>query len=182
MGWERRTLDSGLVCLWLDTPSDRPNPQHWAILEQSTALIPPAHRSSVWNIELRGHRQFPLRGGGSDHSTSTIRLSYASLRESYNSEYNVTFLHEFGHHVDWRYGIADYVSGQGADGHTLLSTGHRGATQGPGERIADCYMIYLLQEIAGHDYRHPADPAAYRGEAAQMRFNLLLQSPAFRTT
>lgn len=180
MSWERRTLGSGMTMLWLDTPEDRPNPQHWAILEASTALIPAAHRSVVMNIELRGHRQFPLRGGGSNHTTSTIRLSYACLREAYNNEHNVTLLHEFGHHVDWHYGIADYVSRQGADGRALLETGHRGATQGPGERIADCYMIYLLQEIAGRPYRHPADPAAYQGEAAQMRFNLLLQSPAFR--
>ncbi len=72
-----------------------------------------------------------------------------------------------------------YALGQGANGRTLLSTGHTGHTQGAGERIADCYMIYLLQVIAGHRYNHPADPAAYQGSAARMRFNLLLQSRAF---
>ena len=179
MNWERRTLGSGITCLWVDTPLDRPNPLHWDILEQSTALIPEAHRTAVSTIELRGHRQVPLSGGGSIHTTSTIRLSYASLRETYNDQYNVTLLHEFGHHVDWRYEVTSFVRRQGANGRTLIATGHTGATQGDGERIADCYMIYLIQVIAAKAYTHPADPAAYRGDAAQMRFDLLLQSPAF---
>lgn len=112
-------------------------------------------------------------------SGGTINLSYASLRESYNRLYNVTLLHEFGHHVNWRYHIEGYAHGQGANGRALLNTGHIGARQGPGERIADCYMIYLLQVIAGQRYNHPADPSAYQGAAAHMRFNLLLQSRAF---
>ncbi|MCM3876476.1 MAG: hypothetical protein NEA02_08660 [Thermoanaerobaculia bacterium] len=91
----------------------------------------------------------------------------------------MTLLHEFGHHVDWRYDVVAYARSQGANGRALLSTGHAGATQGAGERIADCYMIYLLQVLAGQRYSHPADTAAYQGGAARMRFNLLLQSRAF---
>jgi hypothetical protein len=108
-----------------------------------------------------------------------IRLSHASLRANHNQHYNVTLLHEAGHHVDWHYRIAAYVGTRGAQGRALLDTGHRGATQGDGERVADCYMIYLLQVIARHAYTHPADPAAYRNESARSRFNLLLESPAF---
>lgn len=179
MTWQRRVLNSGIECLWLDAPADRPLPEHWTVLERSTALIPAAHRSLVRHVELRGHGQSPARGGGSDRTTGTIRLSHASLRESYNRSYNVTLLHEFGHHVDWRYDVVAYARSQGANGRALLSTGHAGATQGAGERIADCYMIYLLQVLAGQRYSHPADTAAYQGGAARMRFNLLLQSRAF---
>ena len=179
MSWERRSLSSGIACLWLDTPSDRPDPHHWTVLERTTAIIPVTHRSVVRHIELRGHSQSPTHGGGSNRPAGLIRLSYASLRKPYNREYNVTLLHEFGHHVDWRYDVVRYVRGQGANGRALLNTGHSGDTPGPGERIADCYMIYLLQVIAGCRYNHRADPAAYRSAAARMRFDLLLQSRAF---
>jgi hypothetical protein len=179
MSWQQRVLSSGIACLWLDDPADRPDPQHWLILERTTALIPMAHRSVVRQVELRGHVQAPLRGGGSDRTAGMIRLSHVSLRESYNREYNVTLLHEFGHHVDWRYHVANFVLGKGENGRALLNTGHTGIRQGQGERIADCYMIYLLQVIAGRRYVHPADPAAYQGAAARMRFELLLQSQAF---
>ncbi len=179
MSWQQRPLSSGIDCLWLDTSSDRPDPQHWMVLERTTALIPIAHRSVVRCVELRGRDQAPARGGGSDRNTGTIRLSHASLRETYNREYNVTLLHEFGHHVDWRYDVAGHVSGQGANGRAFLSTGHAGTTQGPGERVADCYMIYLLQVIAHYSYTHRADPTAYQGTAARMRFDLLLGSRAF---
>jgi hypothetical protein len=179
MSWQQKLLNSGIACLWQDGPSDRPDPQHWVVLERTTALIPMAHRSAVRQVELRGHGQAPLRGGGSDRPTGTIRLSHASLRATYNREYNVTLLHEWGHHVDWRYHVVSFVHGKGANGRALLNTGHDGVTHGFGERIADCYMIYLLQVIAGHRYTHPADPAAYQGAAARMRFDLLLQSPAF---
>lgn len=40
-------------------------------------------------------------------------------------------------------------------------------------------MIYLMQRVARVPYRHPADPAAYRGDQATQRFTLLLASPAF---
>lgn len=179
MTLQRKRLGSGIEFTWLDDPGDRPSPEHWVVLERSLALVPPAHYSAVRRIELRGHAQAPARGGGSDRVTSTIRLSYVSLRAPYNQQYNVTLLHEFGHHVDWRYDVAGYVRGQGADGRALLLTGHTGATQGPGERIADCYMIYLLQVVAGRPYVHRADPAAYRGVAARTRFDLLLRSRAF---
>jgi len=176
---QRRLLSSGIECTWLDGPADCPRPEHWLVLDRSLALVPMAHRSVVRRIELRGHSQAPARGGGSDRTTGTIRLSYVSLRAPYNREYNVTLLHEFGHHIDWRYEVVSHVRGQGADGRALLLTGHTGATQGPGERIADCYMIYLLQVVAGRPYVHPADPAAYRGVAARTRFDLLLRSRAF---
>ncbi|HUK61887.1 MAG TPA: hypothetical protein VLV15_01100 [Dongiaceae bacterium] len=179
MSWQKKALNSGVLCLWLEAPADRPDPQHWVILERSTALIPAAHRHVVRTVELRGHAQVPLRGGGSDQTTGTIRLSHACLRASYNREYNVTLLHEWGHHVDWRYGVAAFARGQGANGQTLLATRHDGVRQGPGERIADCYMIYLLQVVARRHYVHPAEPAAYQGAAARMRFDLLLRSPAF---
>lgn len=141
MSQQRRVLSSGIECLWLDTPADSPRPEHWAVLERSTALIPVAHRSVVRRIELRGQHQSPAHGGGSDQPTRTIRLSYAGLRAAYNRQYNVTLLHEFGHHIDWHYRVVPYVRRQGANGRALL--------HGPGERIADCYAIYLLQVIRG---------------------------------
>ncbi|MCW5964870.1 MAG: hypothetical protein KIT83_12600 [Bryobacterales bacterium] len=48
----------------------------------------------------------------------------------------------------------------------LASTGHEGATGGPGERFADCYMLYLMNQVAGHRTGHPVDRAAYQGEQA----------------
>lgn len=179
MTWQHRRLRSGIDCLWLDTPADRPLPAHWLTLERTADLIPVAHRSVVRHIELRGHRQSPENGGGSDQAAHIIRLSYNSLRASYNREYVVTLLHEFGHHVDWNYGVSAFARRQGSQGRVLLNTRHVGATHGDGEQIADCYMIYLLQVLAGHRYHHPADPAAYRGAAARQRFDILLASPAF---
>jgi hypothetical protein len=179
MSWGARRLQSGIECRYLDAAADAPEAAHWAVLERSTALIPVAHRSLVRHVELRGRNQAPSSGGGSDRAAGVIRLSHASLRAPYNRNYNVTLLHEFGHHVDWRYDLVRYVQGRSAEGRALLSTRHNGATQGPGERIADCYMIYLLQVVAGQNYTHPADPEAYRGTAARARFTLLVQSPAF---
>jgi hypothetical protein len=159
--------------------SDAPAAPHWTILERTTLLMPEAHRSVIDHVELRGHDQAPKSGGGSISAARVIRLSYASLRQAYNRNYNITLLHEGGHHVNWHYGIEAFVRSKGADGAALLNTGHSGATQGAGERIADCYMIYLIQIIARVPYQHPADPAAYRGVEATRRFKLLLQSPAF---
>jgi hypothetical protein len=159
--------------------SDAPAAPHWTILERTTLLMPEAHRSVIDHIELRGHDQAPKSGGGSISAARVIRLSYASLRQAYNRNYNITLLHEGGHHVNWHYGIEAFVRSKGADGAALLNTGHSGATQGAGERIADCYMIYLMQVIARVPYQHPADPTAYRGVEATRRFKLLLQSPAF---
>ncbi len=179
MPLQERTLETGILCTYHDEPADAPLEEHWTVLEQTTALIPAEHRPLVARVELRGHGEFPARGGGSDREARVIRLSHASLRESYNRRQNVTLLHEWGHHVDWHYDVTGWVAGQGENGRTLLQTGHTGATQGPEERIADCYMVYLIQVVADRPYEHRADPEAYRGSAARMRFGLLLGSPAF---
>ena len=179
MPLQERTLESGILCTYHDEPADAPSADHWTVLEQTTALIPAEHRPLVARVELRAHGESPASGGGSDREARRIRLSHASLRATYNQRQNATLLHEWGHHVDWHYNVAGWVAGQGENGRTFLQTGHDGATQGPEERVADCYMIYLIQVVAGRNYVHMADREAYRGNAARMRFDLLLRSPAF---
>lgn len=142
-------------------------------------LIPEAHRSLVDYVELRKQGQVPKQGGGSVRGAGIIRLSYACLRKNYNANYCSTLLHETGHHVDYNYRVEAFARSSGADGAALLNTRHEGATPGGSERIADCYMIYMLQMVANVHYSHPADPAAYRGTEATRRFRVLVQSKAF---
>lgn len=173
-----KRLVSGMDFFYPDAARDAPSAAQWAVLDRTTALIPEAHRNVISHVEVRGSTQAPRTGGGSIVDAHIIRLSHACLAASYNRTHNVTLLHEAGHHVDWHYGVVAFARTQGADGSALLATGHDGATQGAGERIADCYMVYLLQTIAGVPYQHPADRAAYRGAEAQRRFRVLLASPA----
>ncbi len=89
-------------------------------------------------------------------------------------------LHEMGHLVEQQYGGMNSIRSRDAEGHALLlRTAHHGATHGPSEPFADCYMIYLLTRYGGTRYNHPADPAAYRGTQAERRFEALLSSSAF---
>ncbi|WP_437916856.1 hypothetical protein WME73_20710 [Sorangium sp. So ce302] len=185
MAWIHKRLTSvppGLEYWTTTHERDWPEESHLRILENTFWLIPSQHRSIIDHVEFRGRGQQPRSGGG--NNGHVIRLSHESVRARLNNtpgrEFNITFLHEFGHLVDMHYQVTRYVMRRrDAAGRALLRTGHTGVTQMAGERIADCYMIYLLQELAGVPYQHPADPSAYRGEQARDRFDVLLQSPAF---
>lgn len=100
--------------------------------------------------------------------------------DSLNQTLNVTALHEFGHVVDYQYGAMAGLRERQPEFYRLLSgTRHTGRTQGPGEAFADCYMIYVITQLARRGYRHPAAPEAYEGEQATRHFEALMNSPAF---
>lgn len=166
----------------LTDPADQPLAAAVIGLFRALELLPQRH------LELlrSGHVQFskrhclPRRGGGNDPTTPWVRISRFAADATRNHQYCGTFLHEFGHIVDTRYGAMAWLRANDREGYRLLAgTAHEGTTDFDGERFADCYMLYLLNEVAGHSTGHPADPAAYRGDAAQQRYRLLLSTPAF---
>lgn len=57
----------------------------------------------------------------------------------------------------------------------MLSTSHTGDTNGAGERIADCYMHYIVNVLAGMRSTN----RAYQDSEGERRFRVLLSSPAF---
>ena len=137
-------------------------------------LSPPGH------IQVSRPGCAPRRGGGNGGLSRWIRLSAAAIGADYNRTLNVTLLHELGHVIDSVYGGMRWLQDNDRDGYRLLAaTGHTGATQFPGERFADCYMIFLITQVAGRSYNHRADPSAYRGEQAMRRYRILLNTPAF---
>ncbi len=166
-------------------PQHRPNQQQLHALSAAVRLIPTPHLRDFDQrggyIQLSQPGCTPYRGGGHNPGSDPwIRLSHACLREGYNTSVNVTLLHEMGHIVDAQYDAMHAL--QRIDQHAyhlLASTRHEGATAGSGEQFADCYMIFLLMVKARTPYRHPAEPAAYRGAAARSRFEALLMTPAF---
>lgn len=166
-------------------PRHRPNRQQLQALIAAVRLVPTPHlrdfdqRGGYIQISIPGCT--PHRGGGSHPGFEPwIRLSHACLSNAYNASYNITFLHEMGHIVDEQYNAMSSLRHIDAEAYRLLATTrHQGATTGPGEQFADCYMIFLLMVKGRVPYRHPADPAAYQGAAARLRFEALLMTPAF---
>ncbi len=166
-------------------PRHRPSQQQIQAISSAVRLVPTPH---LRDFDQRGgYIQFsipgctPHRGGGHHPGHEPwIRLSHACLSNGYNASINITFLHEMGHIVDAQYNAMAALRQINAEAYRLLSnTRHEGATAGPGEQFADCYMIFLLMVKARRPYRHPADIAAYQGAAARSRFEALLMSPAF---
>lgn len=164
-------------------PLDPPTDSQWKIIERTLALVPTQHLQLLSNpgyVQVSKSGCSPRKGGGNGGKSRWIRLSSASLNERYNRAYNVTLLHELGHIVDFHYSAMTTLQKQDPEGYRLLvNTPHRGKTSFSGEHFADCYMIYLLQEVANYSYIHPAAPNAYKGVEAQRRFRVLLNSPAF---
>lgn len=166
-------------------PDSPPTPAQLDAVRAALRLIPPQHLLDF--DQQGGYIQFsregctPARGGGHQPGPDPwIRLSHACLSEDYNNTLNVTLLHEMGHIVDAEYGGMESLHTVDEEGYRLLAdTKHAGATQGPGEAFADCYMIYLITQRARRHYRHRADPTAYQGDNATRRFQALLRSAAF---
>lgn len=165
-------------------PQDfRPNDAQIQTLVQTLSYVPYEHLSrfsaASGHIRASGSQCTPLRGGGSDPAP-WIRLSAVSFNDAINSAINITLLHEFGHVVDYLYGAMNGLRTRDQALYRLLAgTAHTGRTQGPSEAFADCYMIFVVTQIAGRGYTHPADPGAYQGRAATERFTALMNSPAF---
>jgi hypothetical protein len=158
-----------------DDEDEQPTPGHLAILNSTIELIPFRHLACLRLIEVRPRRGHPRRGGR-DISTRTIRLNRNIFSSRENDPINQTFLHEFGHLVDSAYGVTNYVQRlHTEDSDALLHTSHTGDTGGAGERIADCYMHYIVNVVAGT----PSTNRAYRGREGERRFRVLLESPAF---
>jgi hypothetical protein len=162
-----------------DNPEHHPNALQMSALRASINLVPIFHAACIERVEVRGPNQYPRRGGGNDADAGIIRLSHACLSEAYNEPFNITMLHELGHIVDRAYGVTAYVQRLGTESaRALLATEHahrEGGTDGPGERIADCYMYYLLNELA----EERAGGPPYQGNEGKRRFKVLLASPAF---
>ena len=160
-----------------------PSEEQIEILRQTLNFAPAEHlrrfAGALGHIRASGRQCTPARGGGSNPAP-WIRLSATSFEDSLNQTINVTALHEFGHVVDYQYGAMAGLHDRHPDFYRLLSrTRHTGRTQGPGEAFADCYMIYVITQLARRGYRHPADPQAYEGEQATRHFEALINSPAF---
>ena len=163
--------------------TEPPTTEQLRIILRTLELVPPQH---LGKLSPPGHVQVsrpgcaPRRGGGNGGLSRWIRLSAASIGADYNRTLNVTLLHELGHVIDSTYGGMRWLQENDPEGYRLLArTGHTGATQFPGERFADCYMIFLITQVAGRTYNHRADPSAYRGEQATRRFGIMLNTPAF---
>jgi len=134
---------------------------------------------ALGHVRASGRSCTPASGGGSDPAP-WIRLSAVSFADSINQRLNLTLLHEFGHVVDYLYHAMDGLRRRDPSLYRLLATTrHTGRTQGPSEAFADCYMIFVVTQLARSPYHHPADPAAYQGDQATRHFEALLNSPAF---
>lgn len=162
-----------------EAENDQPTRHHMEALRAALLLVPPFHRRVIRQVEMRGRRQHPHVGGGNDADARIIRLSRVCLERSYNDHYNSTFLHELGHIVDHYYGVTSYIRGLRTDqSRAFIATEHShrdGGTDGPGERSADCYMYYLTTVVGDRNTMN----RWYRGAEGEMRFQLLLASPAF---
>ncbi len=160
-----------------------PTEQQTEVLKQTLNFAPTEHlrrfAGALGHIRASGRQCAPMRGGGSDPAP-WIRLSATSFEDSLNQSINVTVLHELGHVVDYLYGAMAGLRDRHPDLYRLLSqTRHVGRTQGPGEAFADCYLIFVITQLARRGYRHAADPEAYQGEQATCHFEALINSPAF---
>jgi len=158
-----------------DDEDEQPTAGHIAILSSTIELIPFRHLACLRLIEARPRRGHPRRGGH-DPSTRTIRLNRNIFSSRENDPLNQTFLHELGHLVDRAFGVTSFVRRlHTPDAEALLNTSHTGDTNGAGERIADCYMHYIVNVLAGIRSTN----RAYQDGEGERRFRVLLASPAF---
>jgi hypothetical protein len=168
----------------LTDPADQPQAAAVLAIFRTLELLPRRHLDLLrsGHVQISKRQCPPRRGGGNDPEVPWVRVSRAAADETRNHQYCITMLHELGHIVDTRYGAMAWLRDNDPEGYRFLAaTAHEGATDFDGERFADCYMLYLLNEVARRPTRHPAEPAAYQGEAAQRRYRILLSTPAFRT-
>ncbi len=163
--------------------TEPPSTEQLRVILRTLELVPAPHLrllSPPGYVQVSRPGCAPRRGGGNGGESRWVRLSAAAIGAHYNRHLNVTLLHEVGHVVDGAYGGMRWLQENDREGYRLLAdTGHTGATQFPGERFADCYMIFLVTQLGGRTYTHRADRAAYRGEQATRRFGIMLNTPAF---
>ena len=177
---------NGVEVRVLTDPSDQPPAAAVLAIFRSLELVPDRHRELLRGggyLQISKRLCPPDKGGGHDPETPWVRISRAAADETRNHTYAITMLHEFGHIVDTRFGAMAWLRANDPDGFAFLAgTAHEGRTDWEGERFADCYMLYMLNEVAQYPTGHRADRAAYEGEAAQQRYRIMLSTPAFRTS
>lgn len=163
--------------------TEPPSTEQLRIILRTLELVPEPHLrllSPPGHVQVSRRGCAPRRGGGNGGVSRWVRISAAAVGGNHNRHLNVTLLHELGHLVDTAYGGMRWIQDHDPAGYRLLAgTGHEGTTSFDGERFADCYMIFVVTQIAGRSYNHPADPRAYRGAEATRRFGIMLNSPAF---
>jgi len=179
-GYEARSIRvKGVEIRLCVHPRHAPSPERIGMLERTLELLPTAH---LWvlnygHIRLSHPEHIPHDGGGSDPA-AWIRISARSLAAA--SNFSPTLLHESGHVMDYHYHAMETLARTHPRLHkTLRETPHHGVTQFAGERFADCYMMYLLTQVAGLVRPFAASPQAYQGAARDTRFSALLSTPAF---
>ncbi len=181
-------LPGGVELVRFGGPLEPPNATQTVVLRSTVSLLPVAHLAVLSRIEARRPNQPPVKGGGNDPRNKITRLSSVSFSESKNSQVNITFLHEMGHIVDYYFRVTEEVRRMAndarhplrADAADLLTTPHTGATHGPGETIADCYMVLFRSLRVSRPYVSQACPTQYLGNEGQRRFRVLLATSAFR--
>lgn len=177
-------LAGGVQLVRFGGPADPPNMSQRQLLSDTIALLPLGHIALLGTVEARRPGQPPVRGGGNDPRARVIRLSAVSFGSQ--SDVNLTFLHEMGHIVDAGFDCSRQVEQLARtpgplqnDAQALLDTPHIGTTQGPGERIADCYMVLMRSLRTSRPYASRGTPTQYQGSEAQRRFRVLLSTTAF---
>lgn len=166
----------------LTDPADQPLATAVVAIFRTLELLPRRHLALLRGgyVQISKRQCPPGRGGGNDPAVPWVRVSRAAADETRNHNYCITMLHEIGHIVDTRFSAMAWLRDNDPEGYRFLAaTAHEGTTDFDGERFADCYMLYLLNEVAGRRTGHPADPGAYQGEEAQRRYRLMLSTPAF---
>lgn len=177
-------LPGGVELVRFGGDDDPPNINQRRILADTIVLMPIRHLAVLSRVEARRPGQSPERGGGHDPVNKIVRLSAVSFGE--HEVVNLTFLHEMGHIIDRQFRVTEQVQFLSRtpgplqeDARVLLNTPHIGATHGPNERIADCYMVLMRSLRTSQPYSSRACPTQYQGAQAQRRFRVLLSTTAF---
>jgi len=176
---------NGIDIRVLTDPADQPPAAAVLAIFRTLELLPRRHLALMrgGHVQISKRQCPPERGGGNDPETPWIRISRRAADETRNHRYAITMLHEFGHIVDARFRAMAWLrDNRPEDYRFLAATAHDGRTDFDGERFADCYMLYVLNELAGQATGHRADPAAYQGAAARRRYDIMLSTPAFEGT
>ncbi len=165
--------------------AEPPTTEQLRVILRTLELVPPQHLSK---LSPPGHVQVsrpgcaPRRGGGNGGLSRWIRLSAAAIGADYNRTLNVTLLHELGHVIDSVYGGMRWLQDNDRDGYRLLAAtpGTPAPPSSPGERFADCYMIFLITQVAGRSYTHRADPSRLSWRAGDAALPDPAQHPGLR--
>ncbi len=179
-------LAGGVRLVRFGGAADPPNSSQLSVLRNTLDLLSPEHLAALSSIEARRPGQVPLTGGGNDGASGIVRLSSASFSE--HDAVNLTFLHEMGHIVDYRFRCTEQIQAMARqpghpfrqDAAALLATPHIGGTHGLGERIADCYMVLFRSIRISRSYSSRSCRTQWIGAEGQRRIRVLLATTAFR--